>query len=164
MGIPDHVARLRAVVGHDLLVLPSVSVLITDGSRRLLLVRHAGHDDGWGLSGGIVEPEEAPADAAVREAREELGVEVRLLGLLDVLGGPDFTVTYPNADRVSYTNVVYHAEIISGDPSADLDELSAVAWFTSAELPGLTVNRSTRVILTAAGHLPDPQPHRTVLN
>jgi hypothetical protein len=42
MGIPAHIARLRAVVGHDLLLLPSVSVLPVAGDGRLLLVRHAG--------------------------------------------------------------------------------------------------------------------------
>lgn len=141
VGIPGHVARLRAVIGHDLLVLPSVSVLITDRARRLLLARHAGHHDGWGTPGGIVEPEESPADAAIREAREEMGVAIRLRGLLDVLGGPDFTVTYPNGDRVSYVTVVYQAEITDGIPVADLDELSDVAWFTPQELTGLALNR-----------------------
>jgi hypothetical protein len=50
MSIPVHIARLRAVVGHDLLLLPSVSVLPVDQAARLLLVRHAGHDDGWACS------------------------------------------------------------------------------------------------------------------
>ena len=61
MSIPAHIARLRAVVGHDLLLLPSVSVLPVDQAGRLLLVRHAGHDDGWGVLGGAVEVGESPA-------------------------------------------------------------------------------------------------------
>jgi 8-oxo-dGTP pyrophosphatase MutT (NUDIX family) len=86
VGIAAHIARLRAVVGHELLLLPSVSVLLGDEAGRVLLVRHAGHGDGWGVLGGAVDVGESPADAAVREAREELGVGVRLAGLL---GGPD---------------------------------------------------------------------------
>ena len=78
MGIPAHIARLRAVVGHDLLLLPSVSVLPVGRDGPLLLVRHAGHDDGWGVLGGAVEVGESPAEAAVRETREEIGVTVRL--------------------------------------------------------------------------------------
>jgi ADP-ribose pyrophosphatase YjhB (NUDIX family) len=89
VSIPAHIARLRAAVGHDLLLLPSVSVLPVDQAGRLLLVRHAGHDDGWGVLGGAVEVGESPAEAAVRETREEIGVDVRLVRLLDVLGGPD---------------------------------------------------------------------------
>src|ERR1700691_6155761 len=85
MSIPAHIARLRAAVGHDLLLLPSISVLPVDQAGRLLLVRHAGHDDGWAVLGGAVEPSESPAQAAVRETREEIGVDVRLVRLLDVL-------------------------------------------------------------------------------
>jgi len=55
MGISAHIARLRAAVGHDLLLLPSVSVLPVDAAGRLLLVRHAGHHDGWAVLGGAVE-------------------------------------------------------------------------------------------------------------
>jgi 8-oxo-dGTP pyrophosphatase MutT (NUDIX family) len=72
VGIAAHIARLRAAVGHGLLLLPSVSVLPVDEAGRVLLVRHAGHDDGWGVLGGAVEPGESPAAAAVREALVEL--------------------------------------------------------------------------------------------
>ena len=53
-----------------------------------VLVRHAGHDDGWGVLGGAVEIGESPAEAAVREAWEEIGVPVRLRGLIAALGAP----------------------------------------------------------------------------
>lgn len=88
MGIAAHIARLRAVVGHELLLLPSVSVLPVDETGRILLVREAGHD-GWGTLGGAVEPGESPAAAAVREAREEISADIQLIRLLDVLGGPE---------------------------------------------------------------------------
>ena len=107
VSIPAHIARLRAAVGHDLLLLPSVSVLPVDQAGRLLLVRHAAHNDGWGVLGGAVEVGESPAEAAVRETREEIGVDVRLVRLLDVLGGPDYQVSYPNGDRTAYVTAVY---------------------------------------------------------
>ena len=149
MSIPAHIARLRAAIGHDLLLLPSVSVLPTDQAGRVLLVRHTGHHDGWAVLGGAVEIGESPARAAVRETREEIGVEVRLTRLLDVLGGPDYEVRYPNGDRVAYVTAVYQAEITDGSPAADGDEVSQVAWFTAAELSGLELNRLTRALLAA---------------
>ena len=39
MAIPAHIARLRAAVGHDLLLLPSVSVLPIDPAGRLRILR-----------------------------------------------------------------------------------------------------------------------------
>jgi 8-oxo-dGTP pyrophosphatase MutT (NUDIX family) len=153
MGIAAHIARLRAVVGHELLLLPSASVLPTDAAGRVLLVRHTGHDDGWGILGGAIEPGESPAAAAIREAREEASIDVQPVRLLDVLGGPDYEVTYPNGDHAAYVTAVYQANIIGGCPAPADGELSEIAWFTPAELPGLQLSRFARALLQATGHL-----------
>jgi 8-oxo-dGTP pyrophosphatase MutT (NUDIX family) len=153
VSIPAHIARLRAAVGHDLLLLPSVSVLPVDRTGRLLLVQHAGHNDGWGVLGGAVEVGESPAEAAVRETREEIGVDVRLVRLLDVLGGPDYQVSYPNGDRTAYVTAVYEAAIIDGSPAVSDDELADVAWFPPEQLPRLELSRFSRALLSATGYL-----------
>jgi 8-oxo-dGTP pyrophosphatase MutT (NUDIX family) len=137
VSIPAHIARLRAVVGHDLLLLPSVSVMTTDG----------------GVLGGAVEVGESPAEAAVRETREEIGVEVRLVRLLDVLGGPDYQVSYPNGDRTAYVTAVYEAAIIDGSPAVSDDELTDIAWFAPEQLPRLELSRFSRALLLATGYL-----------
>jgi len=153
VGISAHIARLRAAVGHELLLLPSVSVLPVDDAGRVLLVRHAGHDDGWGILGGAIDPGESPAAAAVREAREEIGVDVQLVRLVDVLGGPDFEVSYPNGDRVAYVTAVYEARVVAGSPVVSDGELSDLAWFGTRDLPGVELSRFTRALLTATGCL-----------
>lgn len=76
LGIAAHIAGLRAVVGRELLLLPAVSVLPMDEAGRVLLVRHSGDDDGWGILGGAIDIGESPAAAAVREAREEISVDI----------------------------------------------------------------------------------------
>lgn len=153
MGISAHIARLRAAIGHDLLLLPSVSVVLVDPAGRLLLVRHVGHHDGWGVLGGAIDVGESPAEAAVRETREEIGVEIRLVRLLDVLGGPDYVVTYPNGDRTAYVTAVYEATITDGSPAVHDDELSDIAWFTSARLATLQLSRFAHALLSATGYL-----------
>jgi 8-oxo-dGTP pyrophosphatase MutT (NUDIX family) len=153
MGIAAHIAALRAVVGHDLLLLPAVSVLPADEAGRVLLVRHAGHDDGWNVLGGAVDVGESPAAAAVREAREEIGVDVQLVRLLDVLGGPDYEFSYPNGDRVAYVTALYEARITAGSPVISDGELSDLAWFGTGELPELELSRFARALLSAAGAL-----------
>ncbi|WP_422773002.1 NUDIX domain-containing protein [Plantactinospora sp. WMMC1484] len=156
MPIPPYVARLRAAVGSELLLLPSASVLPFDAAGRLLLVRHRGHHDGWGLVGGAIEPGESPAEAAVREAKEEIGVEIRLEGLLDVLGGPEFEVTYPHGDRAAYVTAVYRAGIVGGTPRPDGDEVVDFGWFDRAELAGLPVSRFARAVLRTTGQYDGP--------
>jgi 8-oxo-dGTP pyrophosphatase MutT (NUDIX family) len=148
--ISDHLRRIRALVGHELLVLPSVAVLPRDDRGRLLLVRLS--DTGnWATIGGSVEPDEAPADAAVREAEEEAGVVVSLGGVLAVLGGPDFRITYPNGDQTSYVTTVYEAVVTDGTPRADGDETVDVAWWDAAALPIGEMSHFTRTLLSAVG-------------
>lgn len=57
-------------------------ILRTDGDRIALCELTYKKD--WDLPGGIVDPNESPADCVVREVHEELGLEVRVQGLLAV--------------------------------------------------------------------------------
>lgn len=70
MAVPPFIAALRSKLGSDLLLVPTVVVIARDAEERLLLV-HDRDSDNWTLPGGIIEPGEAPADAAVREVWEE---------------------------------------------------------------------------------------------
>ena len=153
--MPAHLARLRAVIGHELLLLPSVSVLPVDERGRVLLVRHAG-DVRWAVLGGVVELGEAPAQTAIREAREEIGVDVRIGRLVDVLGGPDYEVTYPHGDRAAYVTAVFEVEIVKGSVTADHDEVDDAQWFSLDQLPALKLTRFSRALLTDIGRLPRP--------
>lgn len=76
-----------------------------------------------------------PPAAAVREAREEISADVELVRLVDVLGGPDYEVSYPNGDRTAYVTALYEARIIKGSPAPGDGELSELAWFTPGQLP-----------------------------
>lgn len=140
VGISSHLARLRGVIGHELVPLPSVSVIVVDDHARLLLVRHTSNRDGWAVPGGAVDIGESPAQAAVREIREETGLQISQLRLLDVLGGSDYEVTYPNGDWVAYVTAVYQAGIADGIPVPDQEEISELDWFA-------------RALLRATGHL-----------
>ena len=144
---------MRDLVGHQLLVLPSVSVLPRDGAGRLLLVRTIDFGQ-WATIGGAVEPDESPDDAARREAEEEAGVTLRLDPVLAVLGGPEYRVTYPNGDETAYVVTVYGATVIGGTPRPDGDETSAVEWWDPDDLPGLDMGPLTRALLRAVGLVP----------
>lgn len=153
MAMSSHLARLRTVIGHELIQMPSVSVIVVDHHARILLVRHSGHRDGWAVPGGAVDIGESPAQAAMREIREEIGIRISEPRLLDVLGGTDYEVTYPNGDRVAYVTAVYQAGVADGTPVPDHDEISELAWFTPAQLLDVSVNRFARALLRATGHL-----------
>lgn len=147
-----HVRRLRELVGKELLLMPSVTVLPRDHEGRVLLVREA--DTGqWGTIGGAIEIDEAPEDAARREASEEAGVAVEVQALLTVLAGPQFRVRYPNGDETAYVAVVYDARITAGSPRADGDETTAAAWYRLEELAATDLSPFTRATFAALGWL-----------
>lgn len=152
MPISPYIRRLREHVGHDLLLVPSVAVLPRDDDGRILLVRQS--DDGrWATIGGAVEIDEDPRDSAIRETREEAGVDVELTGILDVLGGPGFRRTYPNGDRTAYVSTVFGARVVGGQPRPDHEETTEVAWFAPADLEALDLGNFARLSLTHLGLL-----------
>ncbi len=152
MPLSPYVERMRAAVGHDLLLLPSAAVLPRRDDGAVLLARH--HASGrWETIGGMVEPGETPAAAAVREAAEEAGVEVRLDALLGVVGGPGFVVRYPNGDEVAYVSAVWEATVVAGEPVADGEEVTDLRWFARSELETADLGPFCRATLTAIGWL-----------
>ena len=101
------------------------TIIRTDGDR-LVLVRRA-IEPGYGLwvfPGGYVDRGEPLTSAAVREAREECGLEVRLDSLVNIY-------SYPGRAPVI---VVYAATAVGGTLCAD-DECLETAEFDSASIP-----------------------------
>jgi ADP-ribose pyrophosphatase YjhB (NUDIX family) len=104
----------------------AVGTIIATAAGRLILVRRA-IDPGYGkwvFPGGYVDRGEPLTAAAMREAREECGLEVRLDGLVNV---------YSYAGRAPVI-VVYAATALSGHLCGD-DECLETAEFDSSSIP-----------------------------
>ncbi|MCA1944975.1 MAG: NUDIX hydrolase [Desulfovibrio sp.] len=67
---------------------PTVDVVIFDPARGVLLIERKNPPAGWALPGGFVDEGETVEAAAIREAREETGLEVVLTDLLGVYSDP----------------------------------------------------------------------------
>lgn len=112
----------------------------------VLLVRDL-YRAGWGLPGGLLKRGEHPIDAARRETREEVGLDLEL-------DRHPVVVVDPGARRV---DVVYRARLRGDepDPRPTSDEIAEVGWFPPAGLPGL--HREAAAALVELGrdvHLP----------
>lgn len=150
MPLSPYIRGLREAVGRQLVLLPSVSVLVWDETGRLLLVREA-ETRRWQTIGGAIEPDESARDAALRETFEEAGVTIELQGIRDVLGGPQFRLRYSNGDLVSYVPTVFDAHVIDGTPRPDGEETIDVRWFTPHELGEVTLTDFTLALFQALG-------------
>ena len=124
---------------------PCVGVVCLRGGEVLLIRRGRPPRQGeWSLPGGRIEPGERAVDAALRELREETGVEAQITGLIDVVDG-----LFPEAGR-HYVLIDYAARWVSGEPVAGDD--AAEARFVALDQVAALVDwaETRRVIALAA--------------
>ena len=104
MPMSDYLKQVRQKVGHDLLLLPSAAVVLHDEQGRILLCLHSDRKT-WVTPGGLIEPGEQPAAAAIRETLEETGLDIQVTNILGVYGGEDLIIDYPNGDKAAYIGI-----------------------------------------------------------
>lgn len=123
---------------------PAVGVVCLRGGEVLLIRRGAPPRLGeWSLPGGRIEPGERAIDAALRELREETGVEAELVGLIDVVDG-----LFPEAGR-HYVLIDYAARWKSGEPIAG-DDASDARFVPVEKALGMVDWAETRRIIRRA--------------
>ena len=116
-----------------------VAGLIIGDGRVLITQRRADQSLPlqWEFPGGKVEPGEAPVAALVRELREEIGVEVAVGRIWDVLFH-----AYPAFDLVM---LVYACRIVAGEPRAV--EVADLRWVLPGELPSWDILPADRPLV-----------------
>lgn len=109
---------------------PTVDILIRrlkEGKEAVILVRRKNPPHGWAIPGGFLEYGESAETSAIREAKEETGLDVKLTGLLGVYSDPS------RDPRFHTISTVYTAEA-EGEPKADSDA-AEVGTFPQDGLP-----------------------------
>ncbi len=112
----------------------AASAVIFDTGGRILLQRRS--DNGrWGLPGGGVEIGESVVAAAVREVREETGLDVEVVRLIGLYSDPAFQVVrYPDGNVVHYVSACFECRVAAGTLTV-CDETLALDWFDPSALP-----------------------------
>lgn len=128
-----YVEGLREHIGHAPVIMTCAGCAVLDESGRVLMQRRGDAQGPWGLPGGAMELGETVEETAVRETREETGLDVRPNELLGVYTGP--LHTYANGDVVQAVVVVLTATQVGGRLSVDGTETIDLGWYSLDDLP-----------------------------
>ncbi|MCC3766886.1 NUDIX domain-containing protein [Streptomyces sp. UNOC14_S4] len=134
---PDAPQPTRMAVG--------ASAVVTDSRGRILLQRRA--DNGlWALPGGGMELGDSLPGAAVREVKEETGLDVEITGLVGTYTDPRHVIAYSDGEVRRQFNVCFTARITGGELAIS-EESTELRFAAPEELESLPMHHTQRLRL-----------------
>ena len=131
----DYIKQIRKIIGHDPLLGVGLGVLIFNENEEILLEKRT--DNGlYCFPGGSIDLGEKLEEAARRETREEVGLELNELTLFLITSGEQGRLEYPNGDVTYYVTFYYSSTPKEGSiPAIGDGESSELVWLSWDEIP-----------------------------
>jgi len=125
-------------------LVPSANVVVVNDDGDLLMI-HRTDNDNWALPGGAMDLGESLIDTAVRETKEETGIDCRVTGLVGIYTDPKHVIHYTSDDEVRQEfSVVFVARPTGGQPTPS-SETREVMWVDRRVVDDLRMDRSMRL-------------------
>jgi ADP-ribose pyrophosphatase YjhB (NUDIX family) len=125
-------------------LVPSVNVVVVNDAGEMLMIRRTDNDN-WAVPGGAIDLGESVGQAAVRETREESGIECEITGIVGIYSDPKHVILYTsNGEARQEFSIVLTARPLSGQPTPS-SESSEVRWVSAVEVLEYTMDRSMRM-------------------
>ncbi|MGI8446709.1 MAG: NUDIX hydrolase [Streptosporangiaceae bacterium] len=122
-------------------IVPSANVAVTNEAGEVLLIRRTDNGN-WALPGGAVDLGESLSHAAIRETKEETGVDCEVTGLSGIYTDPGHVMLYTSNGEVRQEfSIVLTARATGGEPTPS-SETSQVRWVTVDELAAYEMDPS----------------------
>ena len=125
-------------------VVASVVAVIVDDEDRVLLTRRniPPFQNMWVMPGGKINLGEPILAALKRETHEEVGLEIEVVGLIDV-----FEHLTPGVDNYHFVILYYRCRPLYCDVNHNEFEVAEAAWVSCRDLAGYHMPDGTRYIL-----------------
>jgi 8-oxo-dGTP pyrophosphatase MutT (NUDIX family) len=125
-------------------VVPSANVAVTNDAGELLLIRRSDNDN-WALPGGGLDLGESLPQTAVRETREETGIDCEVTGLSGIYTDPGHVILYTSNGEVRQEfSIVLTARATGGQPTPS-SETFEVRWVALDDLGAYEMDVSMRL-------------------
>jgi 8-oxo-dGTP pyrophosphatase MutT (NUDIX family) len=110
---------------------------------RVLLIQRS--DTGrWALPGGALDIGERITDTAIRETREETGVDIHITGLVGVYSNPRHVLAYGDGEVRQQFSLCFRGSAVGGMPTPSIESLD-VRWIDVDELGRLDIHPEMRL-------------------
>lgn len=121
----------------------AASAVVTDGEGRVLLQRRRDNNL-WALPGGAMDMDDSLPGAAVREVKEETGLDVEITGLVGTYTDPRHVIAYSDGEVRRQFNVCFTARV-AGGTLAISDESTELRFVAPEELDSLSMHHTQRL-------------------
>lgn len=122
-------------------LVPSVNVVVVNDAGQLLLIRRSDNDN-WAVPGGAIDLGESLTQAAVRETKEETGVDCEVTGLVGIYTDPKHVILYTSNGEVRQEfSIVLTARVVGGELTPS-DESLEVLWVPLEDVGRYRMDRS----------------------
>ena len=91
----------------------AVSAFIQDDQRKILMIRRTDNDY-YSIPGGQLELGETLAQAAVREVREETGIDAEVTGVIGLYSNPNHVIAYGDGEVRQEFSICFRAKALGG--------------------------------------------------
>jgi 8-oxo-dGTP pyrophosphatase MutT (NUDIX family) len=137
----DHFNDPEAPAANSLV--PAASAVVVDQAGRILLHRR-NDNELWSIPGGAMEVGERIADTAVREVKEETGLDAQPEALVGIYTDSRHVVEYGNGEVRQQFSVCFACRVLGGDLAVS-DESLEVGFFSPAEIETMPMHESIRL-------------------
>lgn len=126
-------------------LVPAASAVVANERGEILMQRRRDNDL-WALPGGTMDLGESIGQTAIREVREETGLNIEIDGIVGIYSDPRHLIEYSDGEVRQQFNVCFRGRLIDGTMRAS-DESTDVRWVALSELDGLSIHHTTRLRL-----------------
>jgi len=124
-------------------LVPAASAIVVDDEGRILL--HRRRDNAmWALPGGKMEIGESLSGCAIREVKEETGLDIEILGVVGIYTDPKHVFAYDDGEVRQEFSICFSARIVGGSLAAS-EESFEVTFASTTEIRDLQMVESIRL-------------------